>query len=410
MGLSLFMPNDKTLLIGSDPLLPKMLANHERPADGPLRTLISRINIPTDLVVVGVVEPVRDMLTQQLDSAPVPPPFDGLKKLPQLLNAAKIDLKPTGVPYVSIALLGTNEQSAMELEKMINGLIDMGRQMTLAQMAENMQGDEEDPIQAASTQYMQRISQHMFDSMRPTRTGSVLKLHQSGQQYSVASTGLLLGMMIPAIQSAKSATVRLDASNNMRQFVLAMHLYHDINRHLPTRASFDANGKPLLSWRVHVLPFLDQKQLYDQFHLDEPWDSEHNKKLIPLMPEVFRNPSSNLAEPGKTVYQVPVGPGTLFEGQKKLTFGAITDGSSNTIMVLEVNDDHAVTWTAPEDWKFDPANPSSGLGGAHKDGSHIGNADGSVFFVLKDALDPEVLKGAFTIAGGEQVSVGDLVR
>ena len=86
------------------------------------------------------------------------------------------------------------------------------------------------------------------------------------------------------------AARRAQSMNNLKQFALAMHNYHDTNGKFPAASSFDKDGKPLLSWRVHVLPYLEQAELYKQFHLDEPWDSEHNKKLIEKMPNVLASP------------------------------------------------------------------------------------------------------------------------
>src|SRR5690606_26181785 len=126
------------------------------------------------------------------------------------------------------------------------------------------------------------------------------------------------------------------------------------------------DGKPLLSWRVHLLPFLEEQELYEQFHLDEPWDSTHNKQLISKMPSVFLCPSSGLKpQNGKTTYLAPVGEGLLFDGTDEGTrFRTITDGTSNTVAILDMGDDRAVVWTQPADWEYDQ-DPLAGIGGHH---------------------------------------------
>jgi RNA polymerase sigma factor (sigma-70 family) len=99
--------------------------------------------------------------------------------------------------------------------------------------------------------------------------------------------------------------------DNLKEIALAMHNYYDIYGFLPPAAIYGKNGKPLLSWRVLLLPFFNQNHLYKQFHLDEAWDSAHNKKLLAQMPAVYRIPGQK--EKNSTLYQVFVGPSTIFE-------------------------------------------------------------------------------------------------
>ena len=121
------------------------------------------------------------------------------------------------------------------------------------------------------------------------------------------------------------------AGKVVQQLGLACHGYESANGGLPLLYSSASQ----LSWVVQILPYIEQQQLYKQFHLDEPWDSPNNKPLIAKMPAVFRSPHIANAEPGKTTYLVPVGPGLIFDGPKKTKISQITDGTSNTIMLGE---------------------------------------------------------------------------
>ena len=118
-------------------------------------------------------------------------------------------------------------------------------------------------------------------------------------------------------------------------------LNHDMmKRSLPAQANLGPDGKPLLSWRVHILPYMEQSELYSQFHLDEPWDSEHNRQLISQMPEIYRDPSSKLTTAdGRTHYLGAAGDGRLFEkgANEGRDMTSIRDGTSNTIAVVQVD-------------------------------------------------------------------------
>jgi hypothetical protein len=208
--------------------------------------------------------------------------------------------------------------------------------------------------------------------------------------------------LIAATEGPRQAAKRGQSTNNLKQTALAMHNYHDANKCFPPHAIYSPEGKPLLSWRVLILPFVEQNKLYEQFHLDEPWDSPHNRALIEKMPPVYRSPASKLREKGRTNYVVAVGPQTVFHGRQGTPFKDITDGTSNTIMVVECDDSHAPLWTKPDDLPFDPKNLLRGLGHLFAGGFQVAKCDGSVRFI-STTISPDVLRALFTKAGGEPV-------
>jgi prepilin-type processing-associated H-X9-DG protein len=194
-----------------------------------------------------------------------------------------------------------------------------------------------------------------------------------------------------------------NSKNNLKQIALALHNYRAENGAFPAQAIYSADRKPLLSWRVAILPYMEAGIVaigLNQFHLDEPWDSEHNRALIAKMPDVFRFPGQ--ANTGETRYLGVVGPGTVFGQDHGATTHELTDGLSNTIMVVEA--DYGIPWTQPEDLDYDPTHPMLGFGQAHKGGFNALFADGGVRFLL-ESMDKEILRGLMTINGGEQVTV-----
>jgi hypothetical protein len=214
---------------------------------------------------------------------------------------------------------------------------------------------------------------------------------------------------VPAVAKVRTAASDVQSMNNLKQMALATHNFHGTYRALPAPASYDGDGKPLLSWRVHILPYIEQAELYKKFKLDEPWDSKHNKELIKEMPSIYKVPGGVKVDDGKTCYLVPVGDETAFPkgeagSNKGLSFGAISDGLSNTVMVVEAASDKAVPWTKPEDWEFDADKPSKGLVGHRTSFFLAAMCDGSVRRIPKTIKD-ETLKAIFTRAGSEVVEI-----
>jgi Protein of unknown function (DUF1559) len=205
------------------------------------------------------------------------------------------------------------------------------------------------------------------------------------------------------------------SANNLKQIGLAFHAFHDVNNAFPAAAITDKNGKALLSWRVALLPFLEEDNLYQQFKLDEPWDSKHNKKLLEKIPKVFAPPiQGKPAKPYTTYYQVFTGPDAPFN-PKAVRVGAplmlgprmanFTDGLTNTALVVEVGE--AVPWTKPDDIKYDARKPRLKLGGLFKEGFHVLHGDGAVR-LLGRKWDAGALRALITPSGGEILDLSKL--
>jgi hypothetical protein len=179
--------------------------------------------------------------------------------------------------------------------------------------------------------------------------------------------------------------------------------YADTNGTLPPAAVRSKDGRPLLSWRVLILPQIEQEALYKEFHLDESWDSPHNVRLLERMPRVYAPFSGKKTpRPYTTYYQVFVGKGTAFEGPAGMPLGDFPDGQSNTILVTEAGE--AVPWTKPEDLPFDPEGPLPPLGGVFEDSLRVVFASGSVEEYRKEALAREQFRFRITRNGGERLT------
>jgi hypothetical protein len=201
------------------------------------------------------------------------------------------------------------------------------------------------------------------------------------------------------------ASDKQESGNNLRQIGLGLVKYMDEHGHFPTAAICDKNDKPLLSWRVAILPFLDAGDLYKEFRLHEPWDSKHNKTLLAKMPAVYKAPGIITRKPHGTYYQVIVGQGAMFDGLIELHIRDVHDGTANTILAVEAQ--RPVPWTKPEDLKYDADKPLPKLGGVFTDGFTFFTVDGTLHF-CRNGFDERKMRAAITRAGGERIDIDNL--
>jgi len=172
------------------------------------------------------------------------------------------------------------------------------------------------------------------------------------------------GWLDPGVSHVRTSAAYTQVSGQLCQIGVALHAYHDVKGHLPPPAIKDSQGRPLLSWRVAFLPYIEYGELYKKFRLDEPWDSPHNFALLDQMPPMFK--SIYLSEPdaeNHTRIQALVGPGTAFDDREfPITFKKnFPDGLHATILLVESA--RPVPWTKPEDVAYDPDGPFPELGG-----------------------------------------------
>lgn len=196
--------------------------------------------------------------------------------------------------------------------------------------------------------------------------------------------GVLVVMLRPAVQPPRSG-IRHNCKSHLKQIALALHNYHDSYGTLPPAYIPDEDGRPMHSWRVLILPFLDE-ELAKRYDFSQPWDSEHNRKLIPRMPDVFRCPDEEHARAGETSYVAIVHDDAVFRGREPVTMKQITGGTTNAICVGEYSTS-GIPWTKPSDLYIDlPVEPGTfgGLRGPHEGVVHVIICDGSVRHLFHD--------------------------
>ena len=232
------------------------------------------------------------------------------------------------------------------------------------------------------------------------------KLSPANVQSGLAVSAVLGGMMVPAIQKVRDAADRMTSQNNLKQIGIALHSYHDVMGTLPPAVVRDKNGKALYSWRVLILPYLEQDVIYKNWKKDEPWDSPHNKPLSDVVLKVYTLPGNPDGVSNRTPYRVFIGKGTGFEElkmqpSKGIRISDITDGTSNTIAVVEATE--TVPWAKPEELDFVAGKALPPLGPPWRDEFNALLFDATVRFIPK-TIKPQSLQAMITRNGGEIVN------
>jgi hypothetical protein len=212
----------------------------------------------------------------------------------------------------------------------------------------------------------------------------------------------------PSLPGEDHHEARAKTIDNLKRIGLAMGGYACANGGRFPAAAICKDGKPLLSWRVALLPLLDVyrgARLYKKFRLDEPWDSLHNTALLEEMPAEYEPVALRSQVEHSTFYQGFVGAGALFDGNEGTRITDVTDGVAWTLMIVEAAE--PVPWTKPEDLAFDPAGPLPALGGQFEDGFYVAFADGSARFLSRNVA-AEMLRNLIRRNDGQVIGFDDV--
>ncbi len=235
---------------------------------------------------------------------------------------------------------------------------------------------------------------------------------------AMSAFGLLLlaALLSPAISVARAPARAAQCTNNMKQIMLALLYYHDTYQCFPTAYVADDDGRPMHSWRVLILPFFEQRPLYDQYHFDEPWNGPNNSQLANEIPYAFRCLSVPKPTPAITNYVLVTGDGTAWADGRAPKLDEFTDGPANTIILVEIADSD-IQWLEPRDMTLEQAmrginsgsricisswHPARG-NNERQESANVAFADGSVAN-LKNDFPLAELRKLLTHQGGEKVA------
>jgi beta-lactamase regulating signal transducer with metallopeptidase domain len=393
--------DDRTIVLGSNPMVGKYLANR-RKGEPAIAASASWDKVRMGAVVAALdMELIRDQFRNRQPGAPGPEAM-----LAPLWTDSEYVLAGIIVEGKTVHLRAIATCHNGELAEHVADTISAATTLARNSMRSARENERDIP---AFARFAMETADGLLKSVKVERNEAVVVAQTKTElpKASAAAASSLLG----ALSGARSAAQRTQSANNLRQIAIAMHTWADAHGGRfppPLVMGKDGKGKVPHSWRVAILPYLEQPALYEQYHFDEPWDSEGNKGVLAQMPAVFRHPQDDpkstnssyfvlrseklLVEtpaPGGGAFAPEGGFQTAFSGKNGMPFAQITDGTSNTLAVVEAKRD--IPWTKPEDILFDPAKDPPTLGGFFKEGFNAALCDGSVRFI-DQRIDPKILK------------------
>jgi hypothetical protein len=366
-----------------------------RRADGPLADALALASKHTLVAGVRVAQVGEHLLGgEELPREMIP--FRSLFRARTAALTADFGAKATVTARLTFADAAGARRAEPVLKTLIQTVVDL-----LADQRKRAAGDAE---WAKVMQPLLDLAAGSLEKAEVTAEGTVVSARVE------AEIGPAVAKSMAALPDlTEMATTRQKTINNLKQIGIAIHNYHDQMGHLPANV-VDATGRPILSWRVQLLPYLEHDNTFRQLDMTKPWDDPRNAKLLEKMPDVFRVYGRSGHEKGLTYFHMPTSPQRvpggdpfLVPGQRR-TLATVVDGLSNTIMVVEAAD--GVPWARPGDVVFNPAQLPK-LGAEDRKWFHALFGDGAVRTLRRDKVTDQQLRALLTVNGGEVVTVDE---
>jgi hypothetical protein len=383
-----YVPNKNTIILSTKEHMGKIVSA-EQPS-GPLLARLRKVDADNDVIITLALDayPGLEKTLQEFKSV------SGPQAAPYLSAAATVrggtaTLNLTAPSLLRMALETKDPAAAENLEellqrslRMAGGIIAVAKQSIPKETKASL-----DPLL--------KLADELVAGAKTAKSGSQVTAEIKRPEVLDTGAVSIVGALRQSILDARDDARGAQQMNRIRQVALAMVSYVDAKGAFPPSV-LEKDGKPLLSWRVAVLPYLGEAALYGRFHLEEPWDSPHNLEIAKKMPAVFESPDN--PGDGKTQIMLLTGKDAVFDGGKQIRPQQILDGMSRTLLCVEAGADKAVPWTKPEDLPFGLEKPLQALGQVSPKGFIAAFCDGSVHRLK---VDNPTLKALVTPAGGE---------
>lgn len=390
----LYFVDDKTLIVTPKKLLKKVVS--AKNVDSHLNRHLKAMDPAQDVIFVADLKAFKQELTMAsgmlMGGLGNQPEFAALAPIPSQLDALTVGFGLSSKNLLELNLVLDTAGNASSASQNLTKLLEQGRPQY--EQAKPMLAEQLKLENPAANEKVMALADGVVSGVAASSEGPTLKI-VIPQPNDLAG---LVALLKPEFDKAKQAAKDAEKKNNLKQIGLGFHNYHDVYGAFPGAGSNAEGTSKGLSWRVHLLPMLDEYELYNEFNLDEPWDSDHNKALIARMPEVFQTPGA--ADEGKTSLHVFLGE-QAFALDKGMKIRDMTDGTSNTFLVVQAGADKADVWTKPGGLKADAKDPLAELGTIDGTSFLALFGDGSVRAIKLD-IAIETLK-ALISKNGEEV-------
>jgi beta-lactamase regulating signal transducer with metallopeptidase domain len=400
--MSYAAPNDKTIVLGKSEALGRYLVNR-RKGKPAIAAGEAWQKVQNGALVAALdMEIIRNDFAKHRPQGEVAAQFDALSPLWQDSEyaCAGIILEGKSVHFRAVVTCDSAELAG-DVADTTQAAVTLARN-TLRTARER------EPNLPAFAQLAIQTAEGLLKTMKVERTDALVVAQTSTTVPEVKAVAA--GGLVDAVSKARENARRQVSMNNLKQIMLAMHSWADVHGGRfppPVIYGKDGKGKVPHSWRVEILPYLEQAALYEAYNFDEPWDSETNKKVLAQIPPFFRHPLDDARSTSAAYFVLATEPllaenaevqlPTAFSRREGVPFAEIVDGTSYTLAVVEAKRD--IPWTRPDDILFDPEKDPPSLGGYTKEGFNAALCDGSVRFI-SSKIDPKILKFLITPQDG----------
>lgn len=389
-SISICLWDEHTLILAPDATVRRVMGPMpaSRPESAAVTIVRSRLPQQLDLHAVVDLERLRDLMPALCGAmAPATISTAEIGQLVEDLSVVELRIRLSRELVMGMNLYGRDVEAAARLERLC---AEWAAAPGAADVASG-------PTAAAgltpASAYARRVLWQMLQRTPPRRRDEQVQLGFRGEVTDQVAAMASLAMLLPNSERSGGITGHLETCDALQRLASAMRAFAAEHQQMPTTLSSDASGRPLLSWRVRLLPYLGHSSLYEQFRLDEAWDSPHNQALVAQMPEVFQHPDR--AADGRTTYLVPVlDPAPQHPLDFSTTAAAVGD-SPRKLLLIDASTSQAVVWTQPVDLEINMQQVGESLGDKAKSGFVGARADGIVEF-FPPSLSPAELQRLFT--------------